>query len=114
MKKLLFIFLTAASVIIFNASCKKTFLDEKVYSSYTPEALSDSLSFDAAMAGIQSQYALWHTIGADNVNSQGWLCVWQMGTDVAFNKAPADLDPLAVPYTNYENLPFKRYRRQSF
>jgi hypothetical protein len=104
MKKLLFIFLTAASVIIFNASCKKTFLDEKVYSSYTPEALSDSLSFDAAMAGIQSQYALWHTIGADNVNSQGWLCVWQMGTDVAFNKAPADLDPLAVPYTNYENL----------
>jgi starch-binding outer membrane protein, SusD/RagB family len=66
--------------------------------------LSDSLSFEAAIAGIQSQYALWHTIGADNVNSQGWLCVWQMGTDVAYNKAPADLDPLAVPYTNYENL----------
>jgi hypothetical protein len=27
-----------------------------------------------------------------------------MGTDVAYNKAPADLDPFAVPYTNYENL----------
>ena len=104
MKKILFICLAAAIVTLFNSSCKKTFLDEKVYSSYTPEALSDSLSFEAAMAGIQSQYALWHTIGADNVNSQGWLCVWQMGTDVAYNKAPADLDPLAVPYTNYENL----------
>jgi starch-binding outer membrane protein, SusD/RagB family len=104
MKKLLFIFLTANAVVFFNTSCKKTFLDEKVYSSYTSDALSDSLSFEAAIAGIQSQYALWHTIGADNVNSQGWLCVWQMGTDVAYNKAPADLDPLAVPYTNYENL----------
>jgi starch-binding outer membrane protein, SusD/RagB family len=104
MKKLLFIFLTATSVIFFSTSCKKSFLDEKVYSSYTPDALNDSLSFEAAIAGIQSQYALWHTIASDNANSQGWLCVWQMGTDVAYNKAPADLDPLAVPYTNYENL----------
>jgi starch-binding outer membrane protein, SusD/RagB family len=85
-------------------SCKKTFLDEKVYSSFTPEALSDSLSYEAAITGIQSQYALWHTLGFDNVNSQGFLCAWQMGTDVAYNKAPADLDPFAVPYTNYENL----------
>jgi hypothetical protein len=104
MKKLLFIFLAITSVLVFNTSCKKSFLDEKVYSTYTPEALNDSLSFEAAIAGIESQYALWHTIGADNVNSQGWLCVWQMGTDVAYNKAPADLDPLAVPYTSYDNL----------
>jgi starch-binding outer membrane protein, SusD/RagB family len=101
MKKYLII-----SIVFFAAltSCKKTFLDEKVYSSFTPEALSDSLSYEAAITGIQSQYALWYTLGFDNVNSQGFLCAWQMGTDVAYNKAPADLDPFAVPYTNYENL----------
>ena len=101
MKKYLII-----SIVFFATltSCKKTFLDEKVYSSFTPEALSDSLSYEAAITGIQSQYALWHTLGFDNVNSQGFLCAWQMGTDVAYNKAPADLDPFAVPYTNYENL----------
>jgi starch-binding outer membrane protein, SusD/RagB family len=104
MTKSIKIFIAAVVMVITAVSCKKTFLDEKVYSSFSPEALSDSLSFEAAIAGIQSQYGLWHTLGADNVNSQGFLCVWQMGTDVAYNKAPADLDPFAVPYTNYENL----------
>jgi starch-binding outer membrane protein, SusD/RagB family len=100
MKKYLFII----AIITTLSSCKKTFLDENIYSGFTPDALNDSLSFEAAIVGIQNQYALWHTMGNDNVNSQGFLCVWQMGTDVAYNKAPADLDPFAVPYTNYENL----------
>lgn len=104
MKKYLKIFVAAGIVLITISSCKKTFLDEKVYSSYTSEALSDSLAFEAAIVGIQNQYELWYTLGNDNVNSQGWLCVWQMGTDVAFNKAPADLDPFAIPYTNYSLL----------
>lgn len=99
----LYIAILVAVTIAFT-SCKKTFLDEVVYSNFTPEALNDSLAFEAAIAGIQSQYALWHTLGNDNVNSQGFLCVWQMGTDVAYNKAVADLDPFAIPYTNYENL----------
>jgi hypothetical protein len=101
MKKYILILLIAASSL---TACQKSFLDEKVYSSFSPQALSDSLAFEAAVVGIQSQYGLWHTLGNDNVNSQGFLCVWQMGTDVAFNKAAADLDPFAVPYTNYENL----------
>lgn len=101
MKK--YIILLAFTVTVL-ASCKKSFLDETVYSSFSPQALNDSLAFEAAIVGIQSQYALWHTLGNDNVNSQGFLCVWQMGTDVAFNKAPADLDPFVVPYTNYQNL----------
>jgi starch-binding outer membrane protein, SusD/RagB family len=104
MNKSIKIFIAAVVMLITAVSCKKTFLDEEVYSNFTPDALSDSLSFEAAIAGIQSQYGLWHTLGNDNVNSQGFLCVWQMGTDVAYNKAPADLDPFAVPYTNYENL----------
>lgn len=104
MKKYIKIFIAVVVVLSATTSCKKTFLDEKIYSSFTPTALSDSLSFEAAIIGIQNQYALWHTLGNSDVNSQGFLCVWQMGTDVAYNKAPADLDPFAVPYTNYENL----------
>jgi starch-binding outer membrane protein, SusD/RagB family len=101
MKKYLIIVIV---VLLAMTSCRKSFLDEKVYSSFTPEGLNDSLAFEAAITGIQSQYALWYTLGSDNVNSQGFLCVWQMGTDVAYNKAVADLDPFAIPFTNYENL----------
>jgi hypothetical protein len=104
MKAIVKIFIAAVVVLAVTTSCKKTFLDEEVYSAFTSTALNDSLAFESAIAGIQSQYELWHTLGNDNVNSQGFLCVWQMGTDVAYNKAPADLDPFAVPYTNYENL----------
>jgi len=85
-------------------SCKKDFLSETVESSYTPETLSDSLSFEAAIAGIQVQYGLWHTLAQDNVTSQGWLAAWHVGTDVAFNKSVADIDPYMVPYINYEKL----------
>ncbi len=104
MKK--YIQLTLAILIFLFAavSCKKNFLTEKVYSNFTPQTLTDSLAFEAAVAGIQSQYDIWHTIANDNLNSQGWLCVWQIGTDVAFNKSPADFDPMSIPYTNYTLL----------
>jgi hypothetical protein len=99
--KIVFILAVSFSAI---ASCSKSFLDEKIYSSFTPEALNDSLAFEAAVAGIQSQYMLWHTYIEDPAGNQGWLTVWQIGTDVAYNKAVADFDPLSVPYTNYETL----------
>ncbi|MEI6950530.1 RagB/SusD family nutrient uptake outer membrane protein [Paraflavisolibacter sp. H34] len=94
--------LLAALVTI--TSCKKDFLNEQVESSYTPEALKDSLSFESALAGIQIQYGLWHTLQQDNVTSQGFLAAWQVGTDVAYNKSVADIDPYMVPYINYEKL----------
>lgn len=86
------------------SACKKSFLDEKVYSKFTPEALNDSLAFEAGIIGLQSQYSLWNTMNENENGNQGFLCVWQMGTDVAYNKAPDDLDPMAIPYTNYEKL----------
>ncbi|MBL4674853.1 MAG: RagB/SusD family nutrient uptake outer membrane protein [Mucilaginibacter sp.] len=86
------------------SACKKSFLDEKVYSKFTPEALNDSLAFEAGIIGLQSQYSLWNTMNENDNGNQGFLCVWQMGTDVAYNKAPDDLDPMAIPYTNYEKL----------
>ena len=93
-----------AVLVVALSGCKKSFLAEKVYSTFTPEVLVDSLAFEAAIVGIQSQYALWHTQEGDPYDSEGWLCVWQIGTDVAYNKAIADQDPFAIPYTNYESL----------
>jgi len=105
MKKHIKIFIAGMIVLSAITACKKSFLDEKVFSTYTPEKLTDSLAFEAAIVGIQNQYSTWHSLGADPIsNSQGFLTVWQIGTDVAFNKAVADLDPYSIPYTNYENL----------
>lgn len=92
-----------AAIFVLPA-CKKDFLTEKVYSKFTPDALNDSLAFEAGIIGLQSQYSLWNTMNENQNGNQGFLCVWQMGTDVAYNKAPDDLDPMSIPYTNYEKL----------
>jgi hypothetical protein len=102
-KQIIFIAVTIVALITIT-SCKKNFLNEKVESSFTPEALSDSLSFEAAIAGIQGQYGFWHSIFFDPQNSQGFLAAWHVGTDVAFNKSVPDIDPFMVPYINYEKL----------
>jgi hypothetical protein len=105
MMKHIKIFLTITVALAALSSCKKDFLEETVESNYTPETLNDSLSFESAIVGIQSQYGLWHTFQQDpSVGGQGWLAAWQAGTDVAFNKSVADIDPYMVPYINYEKL----------
>jgi hypothetical protein len=87
------------------SSCQNDYLDEKLYSSYDPTELNDELGLNAALVGLQNQYSAWHTfIALPNATGQGWLACWQIGTDVAYNKAPADMDPWAVPFTNYANL----------
>src|SRR3569833_2750498 len=101
MKKYI-ILLAVATVAV--SSCKKSFLDETVYSKFTAETLKDSLDFEAGVIGIQSQYNLWNNQNENMNGNQGFLCVWQMGTDIAYNKAPDDLDPMSIPYTNYEKL----------
>jgi starch-binding outer membrane protein, SusD/RagB family len=105
MSKHINIFVAIIFASLAFTSCKKDFLEETVESSYTPETLNDSLSFESAIVGIQSQYGLWHTFQQDpSVGGQGWLAAWQAGTDVAFNKSVADIDPYMVPYINYEKL----------
>jgi hypothetical protein len=99
MKKQLILLAVTVVAILSVTSCKKSFLDEKVESSFTPQTLRDSLSFEAAIVGIQEQYGLWHTLG-----NQGWPAVWQIGTDVAYTKNPANYDAYSVPYFNYEKL----------
>jgi starch-binding outer membrane protein, SusD/RagB family len=96
--------LVSVTVLATAGSCKKSFLAEKIYSNFSPAELTDSLGFEAAIAGIQTSYNLWHMNTQDPPGNQGWLTVWQIGTDVAYNKAVADFDPLSVPYTNYAAL----------
>lgn len=92
-------------MIIGVTSCSTDFLDEKLYSSYNPTELNDELGLNAALVGLQNQYAVWQTFQQmPGASGQGWLGCWQIGTDVAYNKAPADMDPWCVPFTNYENL----------
>jgi len=92
-------------IILGISSCGKDFLDEKLYSNFNPTELNNELGLNAALIGLQNQYSTWHTFMANAAGGgQGWLGCWQIGTDVAFNKAPADNDPWMVPFTNYENL----------
>lgn len=93
--------LAISAVALFAlAACEKEYLNEELQSDFSPAALNDELGFNAALVGLQNQYSVWHSY----IGNQGWLGVWQIGTDVAFNKSPADNDPWMVPYTNYENL----------
>lgn len=104
MKTYIKIFSVMLMTALASTSCKKDFLKETVYSAFTPEALKDSLAFESAIVGIQTQYCLWNTQNENQNGNQGFLCVWQMGTDVAYNKSVVDLDPMSIPYTNYEKL----------
>jgi hypothetical protein len=79
------------------AGCSKSFLNEKVYSSYAPETLSDSLGFEASITGLYNQVSQFYTYS----DQQGWLCVWQVGTDIAFAVQPQGFE---VPYYNYNSL----------
>jgi hypothetical protein len=80
------------------SSCKKDFLDETPHSLYTPQTvLTDSLGFEAAMAGLQSVVREQYT----SDSRQGLLSVMQLGTDVAIVGSPEGVE---VPYYNYATL----------
>lgn len=83
--------------VISLVSCKKSFLNEKLYSSYAPETLSDSLGIESSLIGLYYDFSLWYTY----TDHQGWLCVWQAGTDIAY---PVQPEGQEVPYTDYTKL----------
>ena len=85
-------------MLIGAISCKKNYLDETPLSSYTPVTLTDSLGFQASLIGLYNHVSTFFTY-ADN---QGYLSVWQVGTDVA--NATANQQGIEVPYYNYALL----------
>ncbi|MEO6232513.1 MAG: RagB/SusD family nutrient uptake outer membrane protein [Ferruginibacter sp.] len=97
MKKLSYIFIGSIISMLVLASCKKTFLDEKVYSAYAPETLTDSLGLEASLTGLYNHLSQFYTTSG----RQGWLNVWQVGTDIAFAGQPEGIE---VPYFNYPLL----------
>jgi hypothetical protein len=98
MKKYSQILILATVLVAALASCKKSFLDEKPFSSYTPLTLTDSLGFEASAIGL---YNLETGILTYSGN-QGWPSVWQIGTDVA--NVTAQQEGIEVPYYNYATL----------
>jgi len=94
--KLLILFLLVLPVAIL--SCKKAYLDEKPYSSYTPLTLTDSLGFEASLIGLYNHTS---TIFSWS-DQQGWPSVWQVGTDVA--NATNNQQGVEIPYYNYATL----------
>ena len=88
----------AAVLAMAFASCKKSFLDEKPYSSYTPLTLTDSLGLEASAIGLYNLQTGILTYSS----AQGWPSVWQVGTDVA--NATVQQQGIEVPYYNYSQL----------
>lgn len=98
MKKYSIILGSISILLISLTSCKKNFLAEKPYSSYTPITLTDSLGFEAELIGLY-QYQTGTLTYSGN---QGWPSVWQVGTDVA--NATAQQQGIEIPYYNYATL----------
>jgi len=97
MKRNISILIVTAGLLGTLAGCKKSYLAETPYSSYSPQTLADSLGFEAAINGMYYQLSLYYTYS----DHQGWPSVWQVGTDVAFATQPEGIE---VPYYNYANL----------
>ncbi len=80
-------------------SCKKSFLNEEVYSSLAPETLGDSLGIDASIIGLYNHLSTFYS----KSDAQGWPSVWQAGTDIAF-VPPPQKQGIEVPYYDYTQL----------
>jgi hypothetical protein len=92
----LYIFIFLSTVIFFG--CDKSFLDEELISSYSPEnTLKDSLGLEAAITGLQASVREQYTWG----EPQGLLGVFQNGTDVT---VPGNSQSVEIPFSNYATL----------
>jgi hypothetical protein len=97
MKKYINIYLSACIFLLALSACKKDYLAEKPFSSYSPATLTDSLGFEASLSGLYNHLSVFFTYS----DQQGWPSVWQVGTDIAFATQPQGYE---VPYYNYNTL----------
>src|SRR5690606_11071955 len=78
-------------------ACNDSFLEEEIKSAYTPESLNDALGFESALIGLYQQVSTFYT----QSGNQGWLGVWQVGTDIVWPTQPQGIE---VPYYEYDLL----------
>jgi len=97
MNKYMKIIVPACCILLAGSSCKKSFLNENLYSAYSPDNLTDSLGFEASIVGLNNQLSNFFSYS----DQQGWPSVWQVGTDVAFATQAQGIE---VPYYNYATL----------
>ncbi|MEO7214643.1 RagB/SusD family nutrient uptake outer membrane protein [Mucilaginibacter sp.] len=98
MKKYITILAGLSALFFASSSCKKNFLDEKPYSSYTPLTLTDSLGFEASLVGLYNHVSTIFSWA----DQQGWPSVWAVGTDIA--NSTTNQQGVEVPYYNYASL----------
>lgn len=91
------ILLTIGLFSALTFSCSDSWLEEKPYSSYTPELVGDSLGVEASITGLHYTYGTIWTWA----DQQGWLSVWQVGTDIATAGNPQGVEK---PFYQYNNL----------
>lgn len=94
--KIIHILLVMVFTLI-TISCSEDFLDEKPFSSYARETLSDDAGIEAILKGLHYNFGrLW--TWSDH---QGWLCCWQVGTDVC---SPGGIEGVEIPFFKYEDM----------
>ena len=95
------IFIAAIGLLFITGpfqSCKKSFLDENLLSSFTPtNVLTDSLGLEAAIAGLQSVVRGQYTAS----DIQGLLSTMHVGTDIARGGLTTNVE---VGFYNYPTL----------
>jgi len=82
---------------VMSISCSDDYLNEKPYSSYAPETLTDDAGIEASLKGLHYTFGQLWTWS----DQQGWLCLWQVGTDVA---SPGGIQGVEIPFFKYEDL----------
>ncbi len=97
MKRKLLYFTIGISFLCYAISCSDDYLNEKPYSSYAPETLTDDAGIEASLKGLHYTFGQLWTWS----DQQGWLCLWQVGTDVA---SPGGIQGVEIPFFKYEDL----------
>ncbi|TDO23893.1 RagB/SusD family nutrient uptake outer membrane protein [Pedobacter duraquae] len=97
MKKLIFLSFIAVTALSLY-SCKKSFLDEKSDSNYSPASTFKNVAgLEAGIAGLQASVREQYTMQV----TQSLLCIFQVGTDVAIG---GQENGESIPYHNYSIL----------
>ncbi|MCX2678485.1 RagB/SusD family nutrient uptake outer membrane protein [Galbibacter sp. EGI 63066] len=89
-------FLTIILSILVVTACSKDFLDEKLEDQHSPE-ITDDLGLKASLTLMYEITSSFYT-KADN---QGWVSVWNVGTDIAWPTQPEGVE---IPHFRYNTL----------
>ncbi|WP_187262015.1 RagB/SusD family nutrient uptake outer membrane protein [Pontibacter beigongshangensis] len=97
MKKYIKLFVCACVGLQAFTACDDSFLEEEVLSSYSPATLRDLPGLEASLIGLYNHNSTFHSVSW----AQGWISVWQVGTDIVWPTQPQGMEN---PYYDYNTL----------